>query len=395
MPEPLLKILYVNKVSPLTHGGSELRLREISRRLASRGHEVYIVCGKNFPELPDRQHLDGVHIRNVAVLPSWLFRVRKLSFFLARYVFYFVSLPAIFSSARKADVVIDCATPVVSGAGIISKLLGKPCVVTIYETFGRNWFRLKGPVTATFGYLAEAYFFVQTYDAYLTLSQRTVAAIVDHGKPPERVHHLRHGVGVCRPARPDQPTGGRLSEVMCSSRLTKQKNIASLLKAWKLVTAELGQVRLRIIGDGSERKSLEKLAHALSISESVTFEGHVTKERKWALLDQASAFVFPSLQEGFGIVLLEAMAAGLPVVVYDLPVFDEFLNDGEHGYLVPLDDHRQMADRLLKLLRNDSLRRKISCRNAEYAGQFSWERATEQEESILLYVLAGRRENSG
>ncbi|MBA3474636.1 MAG: glycosyltransferase family 4 protein [Rubrobacter sp.] len=385
----------MNKVSPLTIGGSELRLREISRRLASHGHEVHVVCGKNLPKLPNRQQVDGVHIRNVTVLPSWLFRFRKLSFFLAQYLFYFLSLPAIFRSARKVDVVVDCATPVVSGASIISKLLGKPCVVAIYETFGRNWFRLKGPVTATLGYLAEVFFFAQTYDAYITLSRQTVAAMVDRGKPPERIHHLRHGVGVHLPAQPVRPLLGGSPEVVCLCRLIKQKNVASLLKVWKSVTEELGRVRLRIVGDGPERENLEKLADALSISGSVTFEGCVTEEQKWALLSRASAFAFPSLQEGFGIALVEAMAAGLPVVAYDLPIFREFLNDGEHGYLVPLDDHRQMADRLLKLLRNDSLRREISYRNAEYAGQFSWERATEQEESTLLSVLAGRREHSG
>jgi len=390
-----LRILYVNKVSPLTHGGAELRLREISRRLASRGHEVHVVCGKNFPELPDHQQVEGVHIRNVTVLPSWLFKFRKLSFFLARYLFYFVSPPAILRSARDADVVIDCATPVVSGAGIISKLLGKPCVVTVHETFGSNWFRLKGLVTATLGYLAEVYFFTQTYDAYITVSQQTAAAIVKHGKPPERVHHIRNGVRVHQPARPVQPAGVQLPEVVCTSRLIKQKNIASLLKAWKSATAESKNIRLRIIGDGPERKSLERLADMMSVSESVTFEGHITEERKWALMNQASAFAFPSLQEGFGIVLLEAMAAGLPIVVYDLPVFREFFKDGEHGYLVPLNDHAQMADRLLELLQNDSLRREISDRNVQYARQFTWERATDQEENTLFQVLARRREKPG
>jgi len=390
-----LRILYVNKVSPLTHGGAELRLREISSRLASRGHEVHVVCGKNFPELPDHQRVEGVHIRNVTVLPSWLFRFRKLSFFLARYLFYFVSLPAILRSARKADIVVDCATPVVSGAGIISKLLGKPCVVTVHETFGSNWFRLKGLVTATLGYLAEVYFFTQTYDAYITVSQQTAAAIVKHGKPPERVHHIRNGVRVHQPARPVQPAGVRLPEVVCTSRLIKQKNIASLLKAWKSATVESKNIRLRIVGDGPERKSLEKLADILSISESVTFEGHITEERKWALMHQASAFAFPSLQEGFGIVLLEAMAAGLPVVVYDLPVFREFLKDGEHGYVVPLNDHAQMADRLLGLLQNDSLRHEISERNVQYARQFTWERVTDQEENTLFQMLARSREKPG
>src|SRR5215217_5177500 len=101
-------------------------------------------------------------------------------------------------------------------------------------------------------------------------------------------------------------------------------------------------------------------------------------------MNQASAFAFPSLQEGFGIVLLEAMAAGLPVVVYDLPVFQEFLKDGEHGYVVAINDHAQMANRLLDLLQNDSLRHEISNRNVLYARQFTWERVTDQEENTLF-----------
>ena len=79
--------------------------------------------------------------------------------------------------------------------------------------------------------------------------------------------------------------------------------------------------------------------------------------------------------------------------MYDLPVFREFLHDGEHGYLVSLNDRRQMADRLLKLLRNNSLRCEISRHNAEYVGRFTWERAADQEENALFCILAGQLEN--
>jgi len=79
------------------------------------------------------------------------------------------------------------------------------------------------------------------------------------------------------------------------------ENVASLLRAWRAVVDATDRARLRIVGDGSERENLEELADALYISVSVTFEGHVTEERKWELLDRVSAFVLSSLQEGFGI----------------------------------------------------------------------------------------------
>ena len=179
-------------------------------------------------------------------------------------------------------------------------------------------------------------------------------------------------------------------EVVYLGRLSKQKNIGSLLEAWRSVAAQLGRAKLRIIGDGPERRNLERLANKLCISESVIFEGHVdaAEERKWKLLDRASVFAFPSTREGFPGAVLEAMAAGLPVVAYDLPAFQGWLTEGEHGFLVPINDYGQMADRLLKLLQNDSLRREISTRNVEYARRFTWERAADQEESTLLCVLA-------
>ncbi len=392
-----MHILYVNKTSPFTKGG-DLRLWEIARRLVSRGHEVSVVCGRNLPGLPKRQLVDGVCIHNVTVLPSWMFRFQTLSFFLARYLFYFASIPAIFRSARKVDIVVDVATPAISGAGMISKLLKKPCVVTIYQIYERSWFELHGPVTATLGYLADLYLFIQTHDAYITTSPHWADRLVSYGKPPERIYLQRYGIGFHRSARLAHPDPeGRVLEVVFLGRLSKQKNVASLLRAWKIVSAELEQARLRIIGDGPERENLEKLASQLSIFGSVIFEGHVggaAEERKWKLLDQASVFAFPSTREGFPGVVLEAMAAGLPVVAYDLPTFRGFLNDGEHGFLAPVDDHRQMADRLLKLLQNDSLRCEISRRNAEYARRFTWERATDQEENTLLDVLTRWRGKS-
>ncbi len=388
-----MHILYVNKTSPFTKGG-DLRLWEIARRLVSRGHEVSVVCGRNLPGLPKRQLVDGVCIHNVTVLPSWMFRFQTLSFFLARYLFYFASIPAIFRSARKVDIVVDVATPAISGAGMISKLLKKPCVVTIYGMYGRSWFKLHGPVTATLGHLTELYFSTQKHDAYVTLSQHTVDKLVNYGKPPDRIYHQRYGVGFYRPSSPVKAGGKeKVPEVAYLSRLSKQKNVASLLRAW-IATAELGQARLRIMGDGPERRNLEKLTSTLSISDSVIFEGLVSEGRKWELLDRASVFAFPSTREGFPIVVLEAMAAGLPVVAYDLPAFRGFLNDGEHGFLAPLDDHRPMADRLLELLQNGPLRREISRRNAEYARRFTWERATDQEENTLLDVLTRWRGKS-
>ncbi len=383
-----MHILYVNKISPRTGGGAELRLWELARHLSRRGHEVHIVCGKNLADLPDEEVVEGVHLHYVHLLPSWVFRFKRLSFFLARYLFYLRSFGAIAQAAKEADIVVDCATPVISGVGVVSRRLGKPCVVTIYETFGRNWFKLKGPVTATLGYFGEFVLFRSKHDAYVTLSQQTYNALVRNGKPKRAVHYLRHGAGVVAPPGLSRSVGEHNQEVICISRLVKQKNLQTLLRSWSLVRESVDNVCLRIIGDGPERQNLERYAQSLGVADSLVFEGRVSDEEKWHILQHGLLFVLPSLQEGFGIVLLEAMVAGLPVVAFDLPVFREFLRNGEHGYLVTPGNHGQLADRIMTLIHDADLRRRIGEGNAVYSLEFSWERATDQEEAVLLDILS-------
>ncbi|MEJ7653657.1 MAG: glycosyltransferase [Chloroflexia bacterium] len=166
-----MKILYVNKIQPLGGGGAELRLWEIARTLAARGHDVHIVCGKHLPNLPDEEVRDGVTIHAVQILPEWMFRFHMLSFFLSRYGFYLRSTIPIIREVQRADVVVDVASPIVSFAGPACTRMGKPCVLVLHETFGRQWFKLKGPVTATLGYLAEFVLFSRTYDGYIILQR--------------------------------------------------------------------------------------------------------------------------------------------------------------------------------------------------------------------------------
>ncbi|MEJ7653658.1 MAG: glycosyltransferase [Chloroflexia bacterium] len=198
-------------------------------------------------------------------------------------------------------------------------------------------------------------------------------------------------MGVSRQFRSAPYDSRRRREVMCISRLVKQKNLTSLLHAWASVHERDKSALLRIVGEGPERQYLIYLAQSLGIENSVRFEGRVSDVRKWELLDQAMLFVHPSLQEGFGIVLLEAMLAGLPIVAYDLPVFRQFVSHGLHGLFAPLADHERLAECILALLNDEELRTEISRANTEYVGEFEWEQAADREEEILRAIVSGRR----
>lgn len=144
--------------------------------------------------------------------------------------------------------------------------------------------------------------------------------------------------------------------VMAVGRYTWQKGFDLLLEAWKKVEEKQPGWTLRIIGDG-DRTAYENQARALGL-QNVMFEG-ATKDLENRLQD-ASIFAFSSRYEGFGMVLIEAMAKGLPVVSFACPCGPaDIVTDGEDGFLVHDFDTNAFAERLLWLIENEERRREM------------------------------------
>jgi glycosyltransferase involved in cell wall biosynthesis len=133
-----------------------------------------------------------------------------------------------------------------------------------------------------------------------------------------------------------------------AGRLTRQKDFATLLRAFALVLKRR-PVRLLLLGDGPERKRLESLAAELGISAVVDFYGFVANP--FPFIARSDLFVLSSAWEGFGNVLVEAMALGVPVVSTDCPSGPrEILHDGTLGPLVAVADHTALAEAILATL---------------------------------------------
>lgn len=131
-------------------------------------------------------------------------------------------------------------------------------------------------------------------------------------------------------------------------RLTRQKDFPTLLRAFALV-ARSRPVQLAILGDGEDRESLNGLAEALGRSRDVHLLGH--QRNPHAFMGRASAFVLSSAWEGFGNVLIEALALGVPVVSTDCPFGpSEILDGGRYGRLVPVGDKAGLAEAIVATL---------------------------------------------
>jgi len=170
-------------------------------------------------------------------------------------------------------------------------------------------------------------------------------------------------------------------------RLHPQKDFATLLKAMVCVRDRLPDAHLLLVGDGDLKPELVSQARSLELAQTVTFAGHRTDIPE--ILSAVDLLVLPSLWEGLPNALLEAMAAGLPVVATAVGGTPEVVVDGVTGFLVPPRDPQALADAILRLLRNPELRQRMGeAGRARVAAHFSIEQMVHKTEALYEQLLA-------
>ena len=163
----------------------------------------------------------------------------------------------------------------------------------------------------------------------------------------DRFHIVRCGVNPDRYGSNPVRGGKRLLFV---GRLAGVKGVPLLLDAVAGLRAKHPDLRLTLIGDGPERAALETQTRSLGLSEIITFAGYQSQDAVADALSETDVFVLPSFAEGVPVVLMEAMAAGLPVVSTRIAGIPELVVDGESGILVPPGDGNALTVALDKLL---------------------------------------------
>jgi len=148
-------------------------------------------------------------------------------------------------------------------------------------------------------------------------------------------------------------------EVICVGRLCSAKGQHVLVDAIALLLNDDRKIKLRIVGDGVDRQSLEKHVQELKVEQSIIFEGAVNQDRIRDLYSQADAFSIPSFAEGIPVVLMEAMSMEIPCVTTRITGIPELIRDGVDGLLVAPSDAQGLADALAKLMDEPELRKKM------------------------------------
>ncbi len=186
----------------------------------------------------------------------------------------------------------------------------------------------------------------------------------------------------------EQFCDGKLN-ILFVGRLEKRKGLNYLLRAYKWVKGEFPESRLIVVGPGTRlRRKYEKEVRKRGL-EDVVFVGYVSQDDLPRYYKTADIFCAPAIGwESFGIVLLEAMATGKPVVASDIPGYASVVTQGVDGLLVPPKNEGELAQALISLMRDASLRQHMGARGRLKAGEYGWESVAQRVLDYYIRVLS-------
>src|ERR671921_1514797 len=334
-------------------GGMQNHTAELTRALDRRG-VVQTVLTTRPPTAPYFQRL-GEHAR-----------VIRLGFPVRRFRQLYAPQAAIIAPilAIRADVVHvhlgeDLAVlPVGAAAARLHRL---PLVLTVHTSLRHTLAvsDLRSAVLKTIGGLIERWG-EHSAEAVLVITSRLHRLLVSDSVDENRIHVIPPGVNPSLFEGPfeDPFSGVGKPRVLFVGRLAPQKGVRTLVAAAGLLEDPSAQVLL--VGDGPERKALERESKRIGVGDRLLFEGFLTHDRPPAAMAHGAVLVLPSLYEALGTVLLEAMQAALPIVASETGGIPDVVEDGVNGLLVPPGDPEALARAIDRILSDGDLARRLS-----------------------------------
>lgn len=250
--------------------------------------------------------------------------------------------------------------------------------VTWLEYWGGYWNQYQ-PGVAMIGRRLET-LALRASPRIIAISEHTRQGILKSPVAPQHVDVLPCGVDLA--TFRDGPAAAGGPDIIFVGRLIPEKGASLLLDA--LARPALRGASLLVVGEGSERERLQQQGEELNLGSRLRFESRLEDATLRTLIKGARVLALPSMREGFGMVVLEAMASGTPVVVCRGPnsAAAELVTDGETGLVVSRDTD-ELAEALSSIVRDPDRRRRLGNAALEAAKPFDWDRLAERLEAIF------------
>ncbi|TXK64477.1 glycosyltransferase family 4 protein [Alkalisalibacterium limincola] len=322
---PPVRVLMVVQGYFPSVGGAERQVVTLGRALQEGGHHVEVLC----PRFDDEHPAGAGSCKGLPVwrinYPRW--PVAGTLVLLSRQLYF------LWSRRHTYDAIhVQIADQMGALAAVAGRWLGKPVVVK----FAGSWEREHGSLRRD-GFLPKVLrMMLRRASAIQATSLRFMDELGALGFRADRLHWLPNAVDLSHfRKRPDEvrrvDAQGRRT-LLFIGRLEPDKALDVLLEAWsRSLGSTTAAWRLRLVGEGGQEARLRELARTLGVESSVEFVGEIplVEDELWG----ADASVLPSLREGLSNALLEAMAAGLPVIATRVSGSEDFIRTGENGWL--------------------------------------------------------------
>ncbi|MEC0230287.1 1,4-alpha-glucan branching protein domain-containing protein [Paenibacillus alba] len=358
-PASSLRILMLAwEYPPHVIGGLARAVCDLSRQLARSGHEVHVITCLTTDCVP-YAYSDGVHIHRAEVLES-IGSVHFLDWVFQMNIAFLQTITRLSEQGLQFDLIHAHDWLVFYAANECKTTLQLPLIATIHATeHGRNQGKLETHVQQRIHLLENK--LANRADHLIVCSLYMQQEVMDLFQVPEhKLSAIPNGVMpflipadtllATNPLLSDVLLGGESPILVFLGRLVYEKGVHVLISAMRLVLKRIPQAKLVIAGSGPELEGLQQLA--ASLGDRVSFVGFLEETDKNQLLHKAELCIFPSLYEPFGLVALEAMASGTPVIVSDTGGLAEIVDHPINGCKVKPGDAPALAKVIVSLLQD-------------------------------------------
>lgn len=373
-----MKVAFVyDAVYPWVKGGAEVRIHELGRRLSLQGHDVHLF-GIKWWEGEDVLQYEGMTLHGVCKARDlYVNGKRSISEAL---IFSLKLFPVLVR--EKFDLIDVSVFPYFSCFTVkaVSVLKSTPAVFTWHEVWGDYWYEYLGKRKGFFGLAIEA--------AVAKISKNDIAVSEWTKNRLESVLGTKREIAVLpngvdqkmisgiKPAGQDcsEKQKGKIYDIIFAGRLIKEKNVDVLIKTVSLLKKDNPEVCCCIAGDGPERKALEKFTLEIGMQKNVEFAGFQEYRVLIGKIKASKVLVLPSSREGFGMVVIEAFACGVPVVTVKekYNAAQGLIADGIDGFVVGLDE-REIAKAIDKIIKEHQEGVKYSEAILNKAKKYDWD----------------------
>ena len=352
-------------------GGLETWTQNIAERIAARA-EVFVVTGR-VRNQPEKEEREGVKILRTSLLSLKNLSYSSLFYLIGAFpLIFFKSLAVI----KKEKInICHCQGFLSSLMGyLLFSFTGIPYVVTVQRLEADRGFLRR----LVYGKAALCIGSSRAVEDYFKEIGVTKTRIIPNG-----IDAVDFGTKTLNrdEAREELGIKGEFT-IITVARLEKVKGIKYLIRALRLLGARPDKpahgFKLVIIGEGSQREELEDLVRELVLGLKVKFVGQVPNHEVSAYLGAGDCFVLASLKEGFGIAVLEAMAAKIPVVASAVGGILDIIDDGENGILVKPGKPEEIAEAVHKLYIHPDLADKLVIQAFQDLSKYNWDNIADQ-----------------